>query len=316
MTSLARKAIYAVLAVLVLTAFAYFFFRPSGDRPPALPAAIGGRSSNAGPDPIGQGRPSGVNAQGQPVGAERKLPPAFYTAKSCYLTFSRIKMMQSASNCERLAAKVGLEGAYAECLKSWDDTHPFIDSAQRSFANLSCGDEHDLFAKYYNSTKESAKSGNSDAQLCYLQSDFLDLDNKPPYTQADIAEYQAASPKYIEDAFSRGDWRVVQLMSSDHHGAITGLSLYIPNIGTPDTMYKMTRLLRLGASGEYAEQLDAKLDTIARPDGKENPELPQARVADADAWAQKTFSQYFAGAPRLSEPPSTCRIDTPATDAK
>lgn len=316
MTSPARKAMYAVLVVLMLTAFTYYFFRPSGDSPSELPATIGGRSSNAGPDPVGQRRESSVRKQGPPVSAERKLSPAFYIAKNCYLTLRRIKMMQSASDCERLASKVGLEGAYAECLKNWDNTHPLIDSAQRSFANLSCGDEHDLFAKYYNSTKKAAKSGNSDAQLCYLQSNFLDLDDAPHYTQADISEYETASPKYIEDAFSRGDWRVVQLLSSDHHGAITGLSLYIPNIGTPDTIYKMTRLLRLGASGEYAEQLDAKLDTIARPDGKENPELPQVKVTDADAWAQKTFSQYFASSPRLSEPPSTCGIDTPATDTQ
>jgi hypothetical protein len=179
-----------------------------------------------------------------------------------------------------------------------------------------CEDERELFQKYYDSTKQAAKSGNSDAQLCYLQSYFLDLNNIAHYTQADIAEYKAASPKYIEDAFSRGDWRVVQLLSSDHHGGITGLSLYIPNIGMPDTIYKMTRLLRLGASGEYAEQLDAKLDTIARPDGQENPELPQARLADADTWAQRTSSQYFAGTPRLTKPPYPCGIDTPATDTQ
>jgi hypothetical protein len=305
----ARKKIYAALALLILIAFAYNFFQSRGATPSELPVSIGGQPLHAAPNSTGQETPSSVKGKDQAVATQRKLPSAFYPAKSCYLTLVQIKEMQSASNCDRLAAKVGLESAYAECLKNWDDSHPLLDSAQRSFAKLNCGDEHNLFSKYYASTKEAAKSGNIDAQLCYLQSNFLDLESKPHYSPADKAEYQVASPKYIQDAFSRGDWRIVRLLSTDHHGGLTGLALYIPNIGDPDTVYKMTRLLRLGASGEYAEQLDSRLDDLAHPDGKENPELPQAKIAELDDWAQKTYSQYFAGAPSLTKPPYPCGID-------
>lgn len=310
MTSPVRKTAYAALVILMLTALAYYFCRPSGDNPSRLPASNGRRSSNAGPDPVGQRNPSGVNEQGHPVAAGGKSPSTFYVAKSCYLTLGDIKRMQR--DCDRLADNPTLQRAYTECLKDRDGLQPMLDSAQRSLAKWGCGDERDLFPKYYESTKDAAKSGNTDAQLCYLQSNFLDLNGKAPYTQADGAEYQASAPKYIEAAFSRGDWRIVQLLSSDHHGGIIGLALYIPNIGTPDTVYKMTRLLRLGANGEYAEQLDSMLDTLVRPDGHENPELPQARVADLDAWAQKTFSQYFAGAPGLTKPPFPCAVDQEA----
>jgi len=314
----AQKTIYAALAlaVLMLAAFAYYSIRARGDSFSVLPASIGRRATNSGPAPATQRRPSSMDAQTHTILAERNPASAFYVAKNCYLTLGYIKRMQRTYDCDRMADNPALGSAYAECLTNRDGLQPTLDSAQRSFAKWGCGDEHDLFPKYYESTKQVAKSGNPDAQLCYLQSNFLDLNGKAPYAQADRTDYQTASPKYIQNAFTRGDWRIVELLSTDHHGGIIGLALYIPNIGTPDTIYKMTRLLRLGARGEYAEQLDARLDTMARPDGHENPDLPQAEIAELDDWAQETFSQYFAGAPGLSKPPYPCGIDTPATDTQ
>jgi hypothetical protein len=316
MTSAARKTVYGVLLVIMLMGFGYYFSRPSGDSRSGVPASIGGRSTNSGPAPASQGRLSSINEQAHTMLAERNRASAFYVAKKCYLTLEYIKRMQRTYNCDRLADNPALGGAYAECLKNRDGLQPMIDSAERSFAKSGCVDEHNLFPKYYESTKEAAKSGNSDAQLCYLQSNFIDSNGKTPYAQADRTDYQTASPKYIQDAFTRGDWRIVKLLSSDHHGEITGLSLYIPNIGTPETVYKMTRLLRLGASGAYAKQLDDRLDTIAHPDGHANPDLPQAEIAELDDWVRTTFSQYFAGSPGLTQPPYPCGVDTPAADTQ
>jgi hypothetical protein len=172
-------------------------------------------------------------------------------------------------------------------------------------------EDADLVRNYYDSTKQAAQQGAPSAQMCYLQSNFPGFDARSHYSEQDVAEYKASSSVYIRDAFQRGDWRIVQLLSNDHRGGITGLAIDIPDIGTPSTMYKMLTLLRLGASGDYANQLDSQIDDLVRPDGKENPELPQSMIDEDETWAQETHSKYFSVSPRLKETPFPCGSSTP-----
>jgi hypothetical protein len=308
------KAAYVGSALLVLVVSGFYFLRSTGEGRRGLPSSTGASASTTTSTPAA---PPRTNEQRQSSVTDTEMSSSFYHAKACYEANFRAKHFKGFSDCDSLASRPGLEGAYAECLKNWDDAQRLVGAAQRSSASLHCGDdEHHLFRDYYDSTKEAAKRGNTDAQLCYLQSNFLDSGNPQQYTQAEIADYQASSAKYISEAFARGDWRIVKLLSSGHHGEIVGLMLYIPDIGTPETMYKMNMLLRLGADGEYANELDAAMEMIAQPDGHENPDLPENKIDEANAWAQKTYSQYFASAPRLSKDPYPCNFAVRGPDTQ
>ena len=80
----------------------------------------------------------------------------------------------------------------------------------------------------------------------------------------------------------------------------------IPDIGKPETIYKMTKLLRLGASGFYAKRLDRDLDGIIHRDLVPEAALPADVVKRGDAWAQQTFNESFAGVTGLTEAPTVC----------
>jgi hypothetical protein len=309
------KAIYAVPVLLALAASGYYYLRIADENQDKSPSstAVPPLSHATRETPVSEptGGPAAVRSTdaGQPPGNHSES--GFYVAKDCYNALFSIRQLQAGADCQNLASRPGAESAYAECLKRWDDEQTHITRFQRAIANSHCADEHDVLSAYYNSTKQAARQGNTDAQLCYLQSHFLGFDEKGHYTEQDIADYRASSPLYIEKAFHSDDWRIVQLLSTDNHGGLSGLSLYIPDIGMPETIYKMTKLLRLGATGDYAKELDVQLNDRARPDGKENPYLPQSKIDEGNAWAEKTYAQYFSGAPHLDKTPYPCPMGTP-----
>ena len=67
--------------------------------------------------------------------------------------------------------------------------------------------------------------------------------------------------------------------------------------GDPLTIYRMNRLLRLGAIGDYAQDLDILAHT---------EELTPAQVAESNEWALNVFNAHFANSPKLSEQPEAC----------
>lgn len=168
-------------------------------------------------------------------------------------------------------------------------------------ANLEkCGDigSAETEKAFYASTVAAARNGDVDAQICYLQSDFK-LDR--PYTEAEMGEFREDGTAYIDAAMKRGDWRVVQLLmtSRKNLGSLSGLLPLLTN-GDPVEVYRMNRLARLGATGAYAQQLDATAMDPQQP-------IPLKEAADANAWAQQTFNAYFASSPLLSERPVACQ---------
>ena len=67
--------------------------------------------------------------------------------------------------------------------------------------------------KLYETTKWAARSGDIDAQMCYLMQIAGDRDTGFMLTDVEIAEYQLLAPQYFDAAFKRGDWRVVDLLA-------------------------------------------------------------------------------------------------------
>jgi hypothetical protein len=158
--------------------------------------------------------------------------------------------------------------------------------------------------------KNAAALGDVDAQLCVIQLRFLEPrhDLSPDETLHGW-DYIAA---YEAQAFERGDWRIVALMVartlSLGHGPI------FPRLdvasGDPLDYFRAMLLLRRGAVGEYADQLDRELAAFIK---KDNPEmrregrgLTEADIAGAEAWAHEQFDSHFATSPQLTEPPLAC----------
>ncbi len=150
---------------------------------------------------------------------------------------------------------------------------------------------------YYRATLEAAKQGDADAQLCYMNSDF---DVHRPHSPSEVDEFKAAAATYAEEGIQRGDWRMVELLGRPHRKHPRNFSLRsLIADGEPYTMYKMNRLLRLGADGAYADKLDRLL-------GISLDELSQRQVTEAEEWAADTFSKYFSDSPKLTEEPTFC----------
>lgn len=70
--------------------------------------------------------------------------------------------------------------------------------------------------------------------------------------------------------------------------------------------YNMTKLLRLGASGSYARFQDSRLEGMIHPHLIPSAALPSEVVKEGDAWAQQTYTDYFAGVPGFTQEPVVC----------
>jgi hypothetical protein len=313
------KITCAALALIVLGALSYCFFRSASADHDAQPASVtSSRSTTDQGGTLVAKQPSdstsahNAGSVKPPEIADDRITSKFLIAKKCYYARMGIRQFQENADCQQLASSQATARAYAECLKTWDEKQATITRFQRQIADVHCPEDADLVKNYYDSTKQAAQHGDVNAQLCYLQSSFTEFDARSQhYTDKDVADYKASSPVYIQQAFQRGDWRVVQLLSNDRHGGITGLAIGIPDIGTTRTIFKMLTLLRLGAIGDYANQLDSQIDMLVRPDEKANPELPQSVMDEDKAWAQETYSKYFSSSPRLKETPFPCDTATP-----
>jgi hypothetical protein len=293
-----RRLIVALSGAALLSVAAYWLFWPISPQSGSSPSPDKLVSEPAKMDEVKTGDVKHAEAPQVPGNVEeprasfRKFHRCYYASKA--LAASK----NSVTQCKWFEGKPQYEKAYASCLNNLVDAQDRMSAAEAAMAG--CGNDGDVRDNYYNATKSAAKAGDPDAQLCYLQSDFLDLAGKPNYTDAGVEEYKATAPQYVDDAFKRGDWRIVYLLTTQHFHPTSGYLNLLDNIGDPVTTYKMDKLLRLGSSGEYAGDLDALSDDLAH-----GPQL-QGKVAEADAWARETYTQYFAGVPGITKPPAVC----------
>jgi hypothetical protein len=224
----------------------------------------------------------------------------------CSRNLGIIISAKSRVDCSWYNGKPQFERAYATCLERSVDEQDAIGAARKAMAGCP-NDEDTLMREYFNATKAAARMGDLDAQLCYLASDLVDSHKKSLYTKEDVADYQAIAPVYVADALKRGDWRIVALLSKRFIDRPSGFMLYL-GVGQAETIYKMDKLLRLGATGSYASFLDDELSVYASPDGSaRGVDLTQDKLASADEWAERTYTQYFASGESLTEPPKVCQ---------
>lgn len=297
-----KQLILAVtLCAAVLSSAAYFALRPrpphADSRDSSVVAATGAEKST--------GKRAGNAPVQIPASVDRRgnLGDSFRALRQCFYASRELAAAKAAGDCKFYEAKPQFEQAYVECLNGSMDVRRRKSAAEAVLSE--CGDVSDVERHYYETTKAAAQQGDVDAQLCYLESDF-GSDDTSVFTAADVAEYENTSPTYVGEAFERGDWRIVYLLAQRRFHPGSGQVTQLDKIGRPETVYRMTKLLRLGASGSYAKGLDGKLESLIRPDLRPKAGLPQDTVKEADAWAYETYVSFFSGVPGLTEAPVVC----------
>jgi hypothetical protein len=184
---------------------------------------------------------------------------AFHTLQLCAAASRELAVTNHLSDCKPYEGRPEFQELYSQCLNGWMNVPNRKAAAEAALKGSGCGETSDMERRLFEATKEAAQAGDADAQMCYLQANFVADTGESLFTDADVEEYRRVAPQYVEAALRRGDWRIVELMTkrSFHPGA--GPVTQLPDIGEKETIYKMTRLLRLGASGFYAKRLDMEL---------------------------------------------------------
>ena len=230
----------------------------------------------------------------------------FHTLQTCYFASHELAATRFLSDCREYEGKPEFQSSYAQCMNGWMNVRSRKAKAEAALEDSHCGDITDVDAHYFEATKQAARAGDADAQLCYLEANFGTNDGGSLFTAADLEEHERLAPSYVDAALRRGDWRIAELMTKDGFHPGDGPIRQIPDIGKRETIYKMRKLLRLGASGVYARILDGQLQGMVHPDLVPDAALPAEVVRAGDAWAQQTFNEYFSGVAGLTERPTVC----------
>jgi len=303
-----RTLILTLSGVVALSVAAYFVFHRTAPRPHVNPATqLAPEVASNAPASLPAKR---ANAAAAPVpkvvDRNETVHDVFRKRQRCYDASGDVAVAKSLADCSFYNGKAEYERAYAQCQDTWLDAHNRMVAAEAVLAQ--CGDQSDLLKDYFEATTAAAKQGDPDAQLCYLAG-IVDSERHPQYTDAEMEEYKALAPKYVAAAFKRGDWRIVSLLATRRFHPGMGPMTTLEGMGQPETIYKMHKLLRLGASGAYARYLDGVMDGMVHPDLNPVLALPPNEVAAGSAWAQETYTQYFSGTPELTDTPRVCRTE-------
>jgi hypothetical protein len=181
-----------------------------------------------------------------------------------------------------------------------------------ALAELSSGgacvglDESKVRDQEYSALKDAAIAGDWDAASCYVMAPFAATDEQ--LTDANIDSYRELARNFIVAGMRRGDWRFVtiaQLSVGDggmRHPRQFQRNLFY-RLRTPDKKmyYGYTRLQRLGATGDYANQLDTQLDAIA-------VELSENDLQEMNRWAEEEYRINFSGQQKNQESPDLCNL--------
>lgn len=266
------------------------------------PERQAGASPRAGPAPR-QSAPPESFAQD----AERLLARADYgdadAASSVFQETSRCahaaSFVRNATVTLRVCGQETRPEFVQRCQRQTDGLRERITRAQAQADACGGTSEPEATRLRYRAAVLAARSGDEGAQACIVQADFdqrfLDL------TDADREQYQIAAIAYYNSALERGDWRVLPAMTISRRslGHVHGLQRLLTD-GDEETRYRMTRLLRWGAEGSYAAELDKRLNYFRNSGG------PPIDFAAADAWAERQFREHFAQSPRLDQAPAGC----------
>lgn len=153
--------------------------------------------------------------------------------------------------------------------------------------DLCAGVDDDMLAALVPSLAQAAQLGDVDARACYL-SRGPTLDARTLLDRPDLLQnYRGAASSMIEAGLAAGDWRVVDLLTRAYEPGAQDLLAGLVG-ADPVQHYRYLKLYRLGAEPFRIAALDRQLAAAAAS-------LAPAQTADADAWAQATYTANFKG---------------------
>jgi hypothetical protein len=164
-----------------------------------------------------------------------------------------------------------------------------------------CDDMKTAERRLFEATRAAARAGDLGAQMCYLMQQAGDRDTGFMLSDVEIAEFQSEAPRYVGDAFRRGDWRVVNLLGF-HVVDWAGLFVQLEPWRDPLREYKAYRLLLLGVGAADAQGSDQWLPLSLNSEST----LSAEDIRDSDAWAHEMYDKYFSSQPRLIKEPTVC----------
>jgi hypothetical protein len=294
-----RHLFIAVIAAALAVLGYFFIIERAPNAPQVRPLANPNTAENR-PTVPAESRNSGEKSAPrtsdgtEAAGTRANARTSFLKFRRCHEDYAKYTYLTQAV--DQCYSSPRTAGNFVDCPKMMADAQLAQSAVQNRMAD--CGrDYNEIDRAYFDATVAAAKSGDTDAQMCYVQSRFADeaVGSPPFYTDGDKNTYKATAQQYVSDAFVRGDWRVVQILSVNNVGPGSGLLYLVPGAGRPDMFYKINRLLRLGAEGQYARVLDADVR-----------DLPPDKLAAAEAWATAMYSQHFSASPKLTQAPVPC----------
>lgn len=245
-------------------------------------------------------------------GPSRTAPAADLPIPDLSVSASKAKRFQEVKKCagavraiesmrrQRIAcdSQSAWPDAWAACKKRIESFDEKLVRAEALLSECSAADVGDSESRYWQSVVAAAEAGDKDAALCLIQSD---VSLERPWSAEEVARYKILAPVYIDRAFSAGDWRIAEIFSMGPRGIPSESLLRTQTEGDRITLYRMNRLLRLGAVGDYA----ARLDILAT--NRESP-LPDDDRTAAEAWAKDMYARYFVNSPKLDSRPVPCMV--------
>lgn len=134
-------------------------------------------------------------------------------------------------------------------------------------------------------TLQAAQHGDEQALDCYLGSNLNRMPGVLDHPEW-LTDYKQNALELADTALQNGDWTAVRLLQAAYHG-----SYYTPLLGQltgtdPEQSYRYLQLQRLGTTSDSDSRLDQRIATATQ-------DLTPQQIADANAWAEQTYSQYF-----------------------
>jgi hypothetical protein len=174
-----------------------------------------------------------------------------------------------------------------------------LDFVQRNQAF--CADlDNATLQQYVPSALKAAQLGDPRAARCYLggaverTSGLLD---HPEW----LSDFKQNAMSLADQGIQQGDWGIAALLGHAYGGLFSSSFLTQVTGTDPVKAYQYLKLQRLGANGDFVSNLDSQLATASA-------DLTPDQIAQGDAWAQQTYTQYYSGSAsnELSNGVNTC----------
>lgn len=315
MTPLFRKAAVAFVVLLGAAAILHFWRGTSTAQPTAThrraeTAAPAAAEERAPPPSAGSALPPVRPPASAPAGAPPPLDlqtasRQFREAQNCRSVSGAFADQETLiRNCQDPATD---PQRIAWCAKQTAAAEAKLHDLLPRFAHCS-NDADALEANYYETMTQAARLGDTRAQLCWVEGEW--------HHDVSDEDYRREAMSYLNAALARGDWRFVNLMATtyvDNPPRSAGLLFDAEKPADRQVdlsdframSYRMSRLLRLGAEGKYADWVGMLTDRSF---------LSQEQIAAAETWAEQEYRDHFAAQPKLTEIPEGCYPDLSESD--